>query len=100
MNENNKIARVRAEDADFAGPKCHLGSAVLQPHPFDACHCRAQHRLQTDGNPDVHDQHTKTPKPGKPTLEFEAILSLFSNLTFVNNNIGLLVCNGRLERVA
>ena len=100
MNENNKNARVRAEDADFAGPKCHLGSAVLQPHPFDACHCRAQHRLQTDGNPDVHDQHTKTPKPGKPTLEFEVILSLFSNLTFVNNNIGLLVHNGGLERVA
>jgi len=48
----------------------------------------------------VHDQHTETPKPGKPTLEFEVILSLFSNLTFVNNNIGLLVYNGGLERIA
>jgi len=62
--------------------------------------CRAQHGLQTVGNPDVHDQHTKTPKPGKPTLEFEVVLSLFSDLTFVNNNVGLPVHNGRLERVA
>ena len=62
--------------------------------------CRVQCGLQTDGNPDVHNQHTEMPKPGKPTLEFEVILSLFSNLTFVNNNIGLLVHNDRLERVA
>jgi len=59
-----------------------------------------EHGLQTDGNLDVHDLHTETPKPGKPTLEFEAILSLFSNLIFVDNTIGLLVHNDRLERVA
>jgi len=56
--------------------------------------------LQTDGNPGVCDQHAKKMlKSGKLTLEFEVILSLFSILMFVVNNVELLAHDNRLERV-
>jgi len=93
-------------DNDNLFPKIKTGKLLyhhkkaMNGHPGQVLICQAQCGLQTDGNPDVHDQHTEMPKPGKPTLEFEVILSLFSNLIFVNNNIGLLVRNGGLERVA